>query len=184
MLLCDSIICIHYISPGSLIRLRDQAKYYSLSRNQEDVANITPSKTCIDRSYEKKRLKNVRVVLEEKVLEVSSHIKDVVAKIKCPVSVVNNVLTSEKSLNMWSDIYNLKWECDLAIEILDSYLPRMKSQIHEFTDGRLAVSVSNTDFKIRLCEIIPITSAGIDFFTFLFLTQMFAFLDEQVKFRT
>lgn len=78
------------------------------------------------------------------------------------------MLTSEKSLKMWNDIYNLKWECDLAIEILDSYLPRMKSQIHEFTDGRLAVSVSNNDFKIRYCEIIPITSAGIDFLHFYF----------------
>lgn len=78
------------------------------------------------------------------------------------------MLTSEKSLNMWSDIYNLKWECDLAIEILDSYLTRMKSQIHEFTDGRLAMSVSNNDFKIRHCEIIPITSAGIDFLHFYF----------------
>ena len=69
----------------------------------------------------------MRVVLEEKypVLEVPSHIKDVIAKIKCAISVVNNVLTSEKSVNIWSDIYNLKRDCDLATEILDRCLPRV-----------------------------------------------------------
>ena len=44
----------------------------------------------------------------------------------------------------------------------------MKSCIHQFTDGGLGVSVSNNDVKICLCEIVLITSAGIDFLQFHF----------------
>ena len=150
--------------------MRDQEKYYSLSTNKQDVANITTSETFIHRSYEENRMKNLRVVFKKTdhqlFLEVPSHIKDFIAKIKCTVSVLNNVLTREKSVNMWSDIYSLKCQCDSATEILDSDLPRMKSHIHEFTDGGPGVSVSNNDAKIRFCEIVLITSAGIDFLRF------------------
>ena len=81
-----------------------------------------------------------------------SYIKHIIAKIKCAVSIVNNVLASEKSVIISSDIYKLKCECDSAIEILDSCLPRMKCHTHEFTNGGTRVSVSHNDIKIGLCE--------------------------------
>ena len=82
----------------------------------------------------------------------SSYIKHVIAKIKCAVSIVKNVLASEKSVIILSDICNLKCECDSAIEIFDSCLPRMKCHTHEFINGGTRVSVRYNDIKIGLCE--------------------------------
>ena len=88
-----------------------------------------------------------------------SHIKHVIAKIKCAVWIVNNVLASEKSVIISSDIYTLKCECDSATEIIDSCLPIMKSRTHEFTDGgtrcQSVIMISKLDFmKLFLLQVL------------------------------
>ena len=131
------------------------------------MENVTSCKDCIHRNYEKKRIRKLSQLLEEvddwNESLVSQNIRDLMEKMQCSVTAANNNLanTNSRSNDLWNDVYKLKCECDLMSSLLDKCLPKLKSRIHEFTDGGPGVSVSNSDVKIRIGEIVLITNAGI-----------------------
>ena len=147
-----------------MLELRDQAKYYSLTYHESDVANVTPLRTCIHRIYEARRMENLRETLERQGDEIidcfPSSSKPMVEEMKDLVEIIRKSLDDENCTAFVESIYKLKQNCDCITNFLNGYLPEMKSRIHEFTDSGPGVAVNKNDIKIRICEEVLITNAG------------------------
>ena len=149
-----------------LILLRDASVFYYDSTNELDLKKLSSSKTCMNRKYEKARLRVVFLAmmqafaLGDRLIEASVQayieLKVMLAKLQtllleCKASLDDGSVKDSVQL-----VNKVKEMCRILLEHIGPSLPVMKSRFIESTDGGPGVSHKQNGVKLTIMQRIRI----------------------------